>query len=102
MSPPRSRTWTPSKPTARGSPLRSGLCGKPGREGRRCSLPFAHQAGPAAVIPRQMGRETLSGPMIEEPVVKLKLTILSGPHQGKEFVFDGHDTFLVEMNPPRC
>ena len=62
----------------------------------------------------------------EVPAVKLKLTIISGPHQGKEFVFDGHDTFLVgrakdahfqlsyddpyfsrrhflvEMNPPRC
>ena len=58
--------------------------------------------------------------------MKLKLIIISGPHQGKEFVFDGHDTFLVgrvkdahfqlsyddpyfsrrhflvEMNPPRC
>lgn len=56
----------------------------------------------------------------------LKLTIISGPHQGREFVFDGHDTFLVgrtkdahfqlsyddpyfsrrhflvEVNPPRC
>ncbi|HBI46407.1 MAG TPA: hypothetical protein DDY78_26680 [Planctomycetales bacterium] len=27
--------------------------------------------------------------------MKLKLTIISGPHQGREFVFDGHDTFLV-------
>jgi eukaryotic-like serine/threonine-protein kinase len=27
--------------------------------------------------------------------VKLKLTIISGPHQGKEFEFDRHDTFLV-------
>jgi serine/threonine protein kinase len=58
--------------------------------------------------------------------VKVKLTILSGPHQGREFVFDGRDTFLVgrtkdahfqlsyddpyfsrrhflvEVNPPRC
>jgi serine/threonine-protein kinase len=58
--------------------------------------------------------------------VKLKLTVVAGPHQGKEFEFDGHDTFLVgrtkdahfqfsyedpyfsrrhfllEMNPPRC
>ncbi len=58
--------------------------------------------------------------------MKLKLTITSGPHQGREFVFDGHDTFLVgrtkdahfqlsyddpyfsrrhflvEVNPPRC
>ncbi len=56
----------------------------------------------------------------------IKLTIVSGPHQGREFVFDGHDTFLVgrtkdahfqlsyddpyfsrrhflvEINPPRC
>lgn len=60
------------------------------------------------------------------PGVKLKLTIISGPHQGKEFDFDHHDTFLVgrtkdahfqlsyddpyfsrrhfliEINPPRC
>lgn len=59
-------------------------------------------------------------------LMKLKLTIVSGPHQGKEFEFDGHDTFLVgrtreahfqlsyddpyfsrrhfliEINPPRC
>ena len=58
--------------------------------------------------------------------MKLKLTIISGPHQGRDFVFDGHDTFLVgrtkdahfqlsyddpyfsrrhflvEVNPPRC
>ncbi len=58
--------------------------------------------------------------------MKLKLTIIAGPHQGREFVFDGHDTFLVgraedahcqlppddpyfsrrhflvEVNPPRC
>jgi serine/threonine protein kinase len=58
--------------------------------------------------------------------VQLKLTVVSGPHQGKEFVFDGRDTFLVgrtkdahfqlsnedpyfsrrhfmiEVNPPRC
>ncbi len=58
--------------------------------------------------------------------MKLKLTIIAGPHQGQEFVFDGHDTFLVgraedahcqlppddpffsrrhflvEVNPPRC
>jgi len=58
--------------------------------------------------------------------VKLKLTIISGPQQGREFVFDGRDTFLVgrtedahfrlsdddpyfsrrhflvEVNPPRC
>ncbi|HWG45615.1 MAG TPA: FHA domain-containing serine/threonine-protein kinase [Gemmataceae bacterium] len=58
--------------------------------------------------------------------MKIKLTIISGPHQGQEFVFDGHDTFLVgrtkdahfqlsyddpyfsrrhflvEVNPPRC
>ncbi len=58
--------------------------------------------------------------------MKLKLTIIAGPHQGREFVFDGRDTFLVgrtkdahfqlsfddpffsrrhflvEVNPPRC
>ncbi len=58
--------------------------------------------------------------------MKLELTIIAGPHQGREFVFDGHDTFLVgrvkdahfqlsfddpyfsrrhflvEVNPPRC
>ena len=58
--------------------------------------------------------------------MKLKLTVIAGPHQGREFVFDGHDTFLVgrtkdahlqlsyddpyfsrrhflvEVNPPRC
>ena len=58
--------------------------------------------------------------------MKLQLTITAGPHQGREFVFDGHDTFLVgrtkdahfqlsyddpyfsrrhflvEVNPPRC
>jgi eukaryotic-like serine/threonine-protein kinase len=58
--------------------------------------------------------------------VKVNLTIISGPHRGREFVFDGHDTFLVgrtkdchfqlsfddpyfsrrhflvEVNPPRC
>jgi serine/threonine-protein kinase len=58
--------------------------------------------------------------------MKLKLTIISGPHRGKEFVFDRRDTFLVgrskdahlqlsyddpyfsrrhflvEVNPPRC
>lgn len=58
--------------------------------------------------------------------MKLKLTVISGPHQGKEFEFEGHDTFLVgrtrdahfqlsyddpyfsrrhflvEINPPRC
>jgi serine/threonine protein kinase len=58
--------------------------------------------------------------------VKIKLTVISGPHMGKEFEFDGHDTllvgrtadahlqiprgdpyfsrrhFLVEVNPPRC
>jgi eukaryotic-like serine/threonine-protein kinase len=62
----------------------------------------------------------------EGPVVKLKLTIIAGPQQGREFVFEGHDTFLVgrandahfqltaddryfsrrhfliEVNPPRC
>ncbi len=27
--------------------------------------------------------------------MKLKLTVISGPHQGREFVFDGRDTFLV-------
>ena len=64
--------------------------------------------------------------MMWGPRVKVKLTIISGPHQGREFVFDGHDTllvgrtkdchfqlsfddpyfsrrhFLVEINPPRC
>ena len=58
--------------------------------------------------------------------MELKLTVTSGPHQGREFSFDGHDTFLVgrvddahlqlsyddpyfsrrqfvvEINPPRC
>ena len=58
--------------------------------------------------------------------MKLKLTVVAGPHQGREFVFDGYDTFLVgrasdahfqlpaddpyfsrrqflvEVNPPRC
>jgi eukaryotic-like serine/threonine-protein kinase len=58
--------------------------------------------------------------------VKLKLSVTAGPHQGKEFLFDGHDTFLIgrskdchlklsyddpyfsrrhfviEVNPPRC
>ena len=58
--------------------------------------------------------------------MKLLLSIISGPHQGREFVFDGRDTFLVgrtkdahfqlsyddpyfsrrhflvEVNPPRC
>jgi eukaryotic-like serine/threonine-protein kinase len=58
--------------------------------------------------------------------LKIKLTVISGPHQGKEFEFDGHDTllvgrssdahlqlphgdpyfsrrhFVVEVNPPRC
>ena len=58
--------------------------------------------------------------------VELKLTVTAGPHQGREFTFDGHDTFLVgrvndahlqlsyddpyfsrrhfviEVNPPRC
>ncbi len=58
--------------------------------------------------------------------MELKLTVTSGPHQGREFTFDGHDTFLVgrvddahlqlsyddpyfsrrqfvvEINPPRC
>lgn len=58
--------------------------------------------------------------------MKLKLTITAGPHEGREFIFDGHDTFLVgrakdahfkisrddpyfsrrhflvEVNPPRC
>jgi serine/threonine protein kinase len=58
--------------------------------------------------------------------VKLKLTIIAGPHQGREFILNGHDTFLVgrtkdahfqlpyddpyfsrrhflvEVNPPRC
>ncbi len=64
--------------------------------------------------------------MEREQIVKLKLTIVAGPHQGQEFVFAGHDTFLVgrtkdahfqlsyddpyfsrrhflvEVNPPRC
>jgi eukaryotic-like serine/threonine-protein kinase len=59
-------------------------------------------------------------------LMKLTLTITEGPHQGQEFVFDKHDTFLVgrtrdahfqlsfddpyfsrrhflvEVNPPRC
>jgi serine/threonine-protein kinase len=58
--------------------------------------------------------------------VELKLTVTAGPHQGQQFTFDGHDTFLVgreadahlrlsyddpyfsrrqfvvEINPPRC
>lgn len=58
--------------------------------------------------------------------MKLILSVTEGPHQGKEFTFDGHDTFLVgrvndahlqlsyddpyfsrrhfvlEVNPPRC
>jgi serine/threonine-protein kinase len=58
--------------------------------------------------------------------VKVKLSVISGPHQGREFEFEGHDTllvgrssdahlkipagdpyfsrrhFLVEVNPPRC
>ncbi len=58
--------------------------------------------------------------------MKLQLTIIAGPHQGREFEFDGRDTFLVgrtkdahfqlsyddpyfsrrhflvEVNPPRC
>src|SRR4051794_22856964 len=58
--------------------------------------------------------------------MKLILSVTEGPHQGKEFAFDGHDTFLVgrdadahlrlsyddpyfsrrhfmlEVNPPRC
>jgi hypothetical protein len=33
--------------------------------------------------------------LLEEAVVKLKLTIISGPHKDREFLFDGHDTFLV-------
>jgi serine/threonine protein kinase len=59
-------------------------------------------------------------------LVKLKLIVIAGPHLGRQFVFDGHDTFLVgrtkeahfqlaeddpscsrrhcllEVNPPRC
>ena len=58
--------------------------------------------------------------------MKITLRVVAGPHDGKEFVFEGHDTFLVgrsadahlqmaaedpyfsrrhflvEMNPPRC
>ena len=58
--------------------------------------------------------------------MKIQLTVTFGPHRGKEFVFEGHDTFLVgrtkdahfqlsyddpyflrrhflvETNPPRC
>ena len=58
--------------------------------------------------------------------MKLELSIIAGPHQGKKFLLEGHDTFLVgrakdahfqlsnddpyfsrrhflvEMNPPRC
>jgi serine/threonine-protein kinase len=58
--------------------------------------------------------------------VKLELTIIAGPHEGKKFLFEGRDTFLVgrakdahfqlsnddpyfsrrhflvEVNPPRC
>jgi serine/threonine-protein kinase len=64
--------------------------------------------------------------VLEEPFVKLKLTVIAGPHMGQEFEFKGHDTFLVgrtsdahlrlppgdpyfsrrhflvEVNPPRC
>src|SRR5271167_4521173 len=64
--------------------------------------------------------------LLEELCVKLKMTIIAGPHRGREFVFDGRDTFLVgrtkdahlqlsyddpyfsrrhflvEVNPPRC
>jgi eukaryotic-like serine/threonine-protein kinase len=58
--------------------------------------------------------------------MRIKLTVTGGPHQGREFCFDGHDTFLVgrsgrahfqlprkdkyfsrfhfliEVNPPHC
>lgn len=58
--------------------------------------------------------------------MKILLSVTAGPHQGKEFTFEGHDTFLVgrvkdahlqlsyddpyfsrrhfvlEVNPPRC
>ena len=58
--------------------------------------------------------------------MKIILSVTDGPHKGKEFTFDGHDTFLVgrvkdahlqlsyddpyfsrrhfvlEVNPPRC
>jgi pSer/pThr/pTyr-binding forkhead associated (FHA) protein len=68
----------------------------------------------------------LSDHLREGPLVKLKLTVIAGPHQGQEFLFEGHDTFLVgrvreahfqlsfddpyfsrrhfliEVNPPRC
>ena len=61
-----------------------------------------------------------------EETIKLHLKVTAGPHEGKEFSFDGHDTFLVgrvndahlqlsyddpyfsrrhfvlEVNPPRC
>src|SRR6266446_6206524 len=58
--------------------------------------------------------------------MQIRLTVTAGPHAGKEYAFDGHDTFLVgrtkdahfqlsfddpyfsrrhflvEVNPPRC
>jgi serine/threonine-protein kinase len=68
----------------------------------------------------------LRGSQFEALIVKLKLIVVEGPHQGREFLFHGRDSFLVgraneahfqlaaddphfsrrhfliEVNPPRC
>src|SRR5690242_2669428 len=62
----------------------------------------------------------------DNEAMRITLTVTGGPHEGKVFTFDGHDTFivgrskrahfqlpskdkyfsrvhfLVEMNPPQC
>ena len=47
---------------------------------------------PGGVRSRIIGRLS---PTFGSPGMNVTLTVTAGPHAGREFVFDRHDTFLV-------
>src|SRR5262245_56240621 len=95
---------------------------------RRWPAPGGNGAGSEDVLYPECSCPLLGSPRDarDARAMKVILSVTAGPHQGKEFTFDGHDTFLVgrvsdahlrlsyddpyfsrrhfvlEVNPPRC
>src|SRR5262245_57403395 len=101
------------------SPRPRGVRGCP--SGLHCPSAFR----PTMLLPEHCTRLAPSDPSPGVPM-QVTLTVTAGPHAGKHFTFDGHDSFLVgrskdahfqlsyddpyfsrrhfliEVNPPRC
>jgi serine/threonine-protein kinase len=81
---------------------------------------------PSIPVPALPAEAVPAPPAAESPALRVTFTVVAGPHQGKVFEFEGHDTFLVgrskqahfrlpqkdeyfsrvhfvvEVNPPHC